>query len=479
MSYKTKITTLGLAKLATAIANSTTISLTTMKLGDGNGNHVDEPNVNASELLRTVWTGSLSYIKPDPVITNRFIAEAVVPSNVGGWTVREVGLFDSDGDLIVNANFPEVYKPTDTEGAVRDLIVRIYFEVVNGDTIAIEFDPSVVVASRSWVSDNFSLVALLPGGTTGQILRKHSNADGDVEWYDPTSGLVVIVDVIEEQQTLAALQTVVNLATAATDGAAYYVEGVRLHPGDYTVNSATQLTLAESYPAGSKILIVQNDIGSPLQFLHTAQNLADVPNKATARGNLGLLTDTTYLDALWKLMNQRQYPVGEIYTTRQAGNPATLLGFGTWERYGSGRVLVSLDPSDASFNEVDKTGGAKTHTLSVSEIPSHGHNVDPPSTATSNSGSHEHFVVNGDTTTESGPNVSPSRSIVIEFAEIGDNSYRLKGSTTNPTLAPTSTSGAHTHTINIEAFASGSTGGGQAHNNLQPFITVNVWKRTA
>lgn len=480
MTYKTKITTLGLAKIATAIASGTALSITTMKLGDGNGNPVEDPDVNATTLVRTVWTGTLSYIKADPVVLNRYIAEAVVPYDIGGWTVREVGLFDSDGDLIAISNFPDIYKPTVGEGAVRDLVVRIYFEVVNGTDVTIEFDPSVIVATRNWVGSNFSLAALLPGGTTHQVLRKKSNSDGDVEWYDPASALNIIVDVVEELQTLAALQTVVNLTTATTDGAAYYVSGHRLNPTEYTVNSATQITLAASYAAGSKILICQNEPSTGLTFLRSAQNLADVPDKEDARVNLGLLSDSTYLDALWKLLNQRQYPIGEIFTTRQSGNPSAILGFGTWVRHGSGRVMVSLDEAEPAFNTVDKTGGAATHTLTLNEIPGHTHSVTPPSTATSSNGSHAHYLVAKGVTTNAA--ILSTQAIAERGLNIaGDNYDYFMGGTASkaPDAGLSSNEGAHTHTLNISEFASGSSGNGQSHNNLQPFIVVNVWRRTA
>lgn len=528
MTYQTIFTNLGLAKIAQAIAEETTVSLATMVLGDGLGNPVEVPNANATDLLRQVWSGALSYLQVDATNPNRFIAEAVVPASVGGFTVREVGILDSNGDLVVNANFPEIYKPDIGEGATRDLVVRIYFEVANADVINLTFDPNVILATRSWVESNFNLAALLPGGLTGQVLRKKTNADGDTEWFDPTSGLNLIVDVVEEQQTLAAAQTIVSLGLAGTDGAAYYIEGVRLHPGDYTVDSATQFTLASAYPAGSKILIVQNDPGSGFQFLRSGANLSDLTNPSTARTNLQLLTDSTYLDELWKLLNQRQYPVGEIYTTRRAGNPSEILGFGTWERFGSGRVLASLDPSDPGFATVDQTGGSKSHILTVGELPSHAHLVNPPTTTSSGDGAHNHLV-DPPTTTSSGDGthnhlIDPpltytdttgahSHNVVTDHSaasgrqgnqtssvsKVGTESSGVAGNHSHTVDIPAFWSsgvgnhshtvdipafwdswvGNHSHTVDIPEFASSSTGSGQAHNNLQPYIVVNVWKRTA
>lgn len=431
MPYEAILTTLGLAKIADAIANNTSVNITTGKVGDGNGNAVT-PSASWTNLTRVVYTTALNRVDIDPVNNTRVLAELVIPANQGGWTVREIGLFDNTGALIAVAAFPAVYKPTAAEGATLDMIVRLILNVSNTSAITLQVDTSIIVASRSWVEANFDLTALLPGGTTNQILRKKSNADGDTEWADPLD-VNVVVELIQEEQTLAAGQTVVNLVTATTSSAAVYIEGVRLHPADWTATSTTSITLATIYADGSKILVVQNEPAGENDYLKSALNLSDVPNKATARANLELLTNTSYLDALWSLMQERSYPVGEIMTTRRTGNPSTWMGFGTWERYGQGRVLVGYDEADASFNALDKTGGAKTHVLTVAEMPAHNH------TATLTGGVFDTNIGNG-------PNWS------------GD------------------VFGRNASWPNVQV---GSTGGGQAHNNLQPYITVFMWRRTA
>ena len=70
------------------------------------------------------------------------------------------------------------------------------------------------------------------------------------------------------------------------------------------------------------------------------------------------------------------YPVGSIYINAGvATNPGTLLGFGTWTAFGTGRTIVGVDSSDTDFDTVRETGGAKTHQLTISELPAHTHNV--------------------------------------------------------------------------------------------------------
>jgi hypothetical protein len=140
-------------------------------------------------------------------------------------------------------------------------------------------------------------------------------------------------------------------------------------------------------------------------------------------------TDTTQIatTAFVQAAAALLYPVGSIYSNvAVATNPATLLGFGTWTAFGAGRVMVGLDGDDEDFDTVGETGGAKTHTLTTSEIPAH-----------------THTYVEDYSTNAYGPN---STGIIKDGT-------RSKNT--------------------------GSTGGDTAHNNLQPYIVVYMWKRTA
>lgn len=100
----------------------------------------------------------------------------------------------------------------------------------------------------------------IPGGFTNYVLRKKSNADGDVEWFDPAEGLNIVVNAIEEYQTLSGGQLDVYLTKLKTTGIAVYIEGVRLTPvKDYVVHSNTHLRLRKTYPTGSTISLYNND----------------------------------------------------------------------------------------------------------------------------------------------------------------------------------------------------------------------------
>lgn len=258
-TYYTLLTKVGQAKIANAITLNQSVQWTQMAVGDGNGNPTT-PNENQTALVREKYRAAINQLTTDPENPNYMVAELIVPTNVGGWTVYEVGIFDADGDMIAVANFPATYKPQLAEGSGRDLVVRIIIQVSNTGVVTLKVDPAVVLASQKWVGDNYVLRSKVAGGTTGQVLAKKSNANEDFKWVDPTAAVQVIVDAKPERQTLAANQTIITLAVLSTQAIAVYVEGVRLiETIDYTVNSATQFTLARSYPAGSRIHMYQND----------------------------------------------------------------------------------------------------------------------------------------------------------------------------------------------------------------------------
>jgi len=138
------------------------------------------------------------------------------------------------------------------------------------------------------------------------------------------------------------------------------------------------------------------------------------------------------------------WPVGSIFMAAVSTNPATLLGFGTWAAFGAGRVPVGFDASQTEFDAAEKLGGAKTHALSVAEIPAHTHVQD----------AHNHGLQRFPTTTGASSGFTADTSMSGTPAAVTQ--------VTAPTTA-----------VNQNA------GGGGAHNNLQPYIVVYLWKRTA
>lgn len=136
----------------------------------------------------------------------------------------------------------------------------------------------------------------------------------------------------------------------------------------------------------------------------------------------------TSLDSKVKEMLLLVYPVGSIYMSNKSTNPSSLFG-GTWVEWGKGRVPVGVNTSDPNFSSVEKTGGASTVTLTTKQIPSHTHHIGG-----------EAINYNG--------------------------KYAVEGS------------GFYTAQLTGSVSRTDATGEGQAHNNLQPYITCYMWKRT-
>lgn len=342
MAYITLVTNTGLAKITAALAAGTTIALTHMAVGDGNGSAVT-PNQNQTALVNERYRAAVNQVGVN--IDGKLVAELIIPQTTGGFTVREFGLFDSTGALFAYGSTPAIEKPTLAENSAAELVVRLIVQISNMAVIQMTAGAGII-ATRDWVEANYRAGILFPGGTTGQILRKKSNVDGDTEWANPTS-VNVVVNTIEETQTLAAAQTVVNLTTTTTTGLAVYIDGIRLPRSRYTVNTATRITLNTSYPAGTLITLTQNEPSAQIQAV----------------------------------------PIGQIIMLGLSTDPASLFGYGTWARVAEGRAVFGYSAADTDFNTLGKTGGTKTHshTGTSSTAGAHTHTG-----TTGTAGSHSH-----------------------------------------------------------------------------------------
>ncbi|OEZ67843.1 hypothetical protein JAB2_20800 [Janthinobacterium sp. HH100] len=151
-TYFAILTQVGEAKLANAIALGQTLKLKKMGVGDGNGT-LPVPDRGQKALVREVHRADLNKLDKDPDNTSQIIAEQVLPENVGGWWMRELGIYDEAGDLCAVANCPPSYKPLMAEGSGRMQVVRIVLIVASTAAIELKIDPSIVLATRKYVDD--------------------------------------------------------------------------------------------------------------------------------------------------------------------------------------------------------------------------------------------------------------------------------------------------------------------------------------
>lgn len=150
--YYTLVTDIGHAKLTNALALGQVVTLTHFAVGDGNG-AVYNPVAAQTALAREVYRAPINAIRPDDVNPTWLTVEAVIPASVGGWTVREAGIFDVDGDLIAIAKYPESVKPALDSGVGKDLYCRVILQHGNVSTVTLKIDPAVVLATRAFVTD--------------------------------------------------------------------------------------------------------------------------------------------------------------------------------------------------------------------------------------------------------------------------------------------------------------------------------------
>jgi len=191
---------------------------------------------------------------------------------------------------------------------------------------------------------------------------------------------------------------------------------------DAKITELTELT----DPTGEDLLAVVDDVaGTPIIKKTTIQKIADLFASLTQTLTNKTLTSPVINTPTGDWL-ESVYPVGCIFISTVSTNPNTVFGFGTWAVFGAGKTLVGLDSGDADFDASEETGGAKTHTLTEAEMPSHNHTL------------------------------SGLPNNVAGIAWVGSSG------TGENTTRTTST-----------------TGSDNAHNNLQPYIVTYMFKRTA
>jgi len=214
-----------------------------------------------------------------------------------------------------------------------------------------------------------------------------------------------------------------NLGGGSTGGSGESVDTSVIDDLQSQINeNKTQISSVNTKATNNEILINTNT--SLINQYST--NMSNLTNKSSS--------DNVFL---------KTYPIGSIYVSTSSANPGNTFG-GTWVSFGTGRTLVGVDSSQTEFATVEKTGGEKTHTLTVDEMPSHNH-------------LYEYSTDNGLTYSST-------------------QSFGIDGTYTQPYYF-----GGSNSVSSYESYKGriGYTGGSKAHNNLQPYITVYMWKRTA
>jgi hypothetical protein len=223
---------------------------------------------------------------------------------------------------------------------------------------------------------------------------------------------------------------------------------------------ATNFTAKDSLPSGNSGKIIKGtELDTEFTAIASAVASKADSNSPTFTGtpaaptaSLGTNTTQVATTAFVTAALSAAYPVGSIYINASVStNPATLLGFGTWTAFGAGKVLVGLDAADTLFDTLEETGGSKD-AIAVT----HTHTA----TSTVTDPGHAHDITDGEVNTRTNP--------YFNWTGTGGASVGVTGAGTN-----SATTGITVATTIADGGSSGT------NANVQPYITVKMWKRTA
>ncbi|WP_225529221.1 phage tail protein [Serratia marcescens] len=221
--YKAIITTAGAAKIAAASAGGTQLKIVRMAVGDGNGT-LPTPNPAQTTLVNEKYRAALNGLTIDKTLKNHILAEMIIPANVGGFWLREMGLYDEAGTLIAVSNMAESYKPKLEEGSGRTQTLRMILIVSSTEAVQVIAGGDTVLATKDFVAD---------------AIAEHEKTRNHPDASTTAKGLVQL-----------------SSATTSAD---------------------------ETKASTPKALKTVSDAS-----LKKDANLSDLPNKAAARGNLAL-----------------------------------------------------------------------------------------------------------------------------------------------------------------------------------------------
>ncbi len=312
--FKTVITTAGAAKLAAATApGGRKVNITTMAVGDGGGK-LPVPDAGQTGLIHEVWRHALNKISQDKRNSNYIIAELVIPPEVGGFWMRELGLYDDAGTLIAVANMAESYKPALAEGSGRSQTCRMVIIVSSVASVELTIDTTTVMATQDYVDDKIaeheqsrrhpdaSLTAKgftqlssatnstseTLAATPKAVKAAYDLANGKYTAQDATTarkGLVQLSSATNStSETLAATPKAVKTAYDLANGKYTAQDATTARKGLVQLSSATN---SDSETLAATPKAVKSAYDNAEKRLQKDQNGADIPGKDTFTKNIG------------------------------------------------------------------------------------------------------------------------------------------------------------------------------------------------
>ncbi|WP_226298982.1 phage tail protein [Pseudomonas sp. MM213] len=230
------LTNVGMAKQANADALGIPWKITDMGVGDANGTD-PIPNAAQTTLIHEWRRRPLNQLKIDPNNPAVIIAEQIIPADEGGKWIREIGLYDADGDLVAVANCAPSFKPVLSQGSGRTQIVRMNFIVTSAGNITLKIDPAIVLASRAYV-DAAILEVLPKNKTPGEWTRVKTNNLGIVVSGDNPDTLAGMG--IKDTYTKPQVEAMIAQASALPVGTVVAFPKATVPPGFLELDGSVQ-----------------------------------------------------------------------------------------------------------------------------------------------------------------------------------------------------------------------------------------------
>ncbi|WP_433595121.1 phage tail protein [Lysinibacillus xylanilyticus] len=321
-SFYTILTNAGLAAIANATVNQRQVNFAKIGVGDGNGAYYT-PTQEATALRKQVWIGNVSSVTTDSNNANWVVVETVIPGNVGGFEIRELGIFDENNVLLAIGKLPLTYKPNFAEGSSKDLYIKAIFEVTNASAVTLKVDPSVIYASKKYVDDKVATVV---------------------------SGLENIQQQLN--QHAAVIDTKVDNHIEQDDGHVWYA-------GDATGDIGKVITTDKIFMEGTPS--VRPKVGVAFRFKNVTANTG-APTLSIRSAKYGNSTSWYIVNSRGANLKAGDLKAGIIYTVAWTGTSFQLQGEGG--EYGN---AVAADVAKGKTFGTDS--GLQTGTAVISSLP--------------------------------------------------------------------------------------------------------------
>ena len=278
VKFKTVITKAGAEKLAAAtVPNGKKVNFTAMAVGDGGG-ALPVPDASQTKLVNEVWRHALNKISQDKKNKNYVVAELLIPPEVGGFWMREMGLYDDTGTLIAVGNMAESYKPALAEGSGRAQTLRMVIMVSDISSVELTIDTSTVMATQEYVDGKL---------TEHEQSRRHPDATLTAKGFTQLSSATDSVS-----EVLAATPKAVKTAYDLANAKYTAVDATTARKGLVQLSSAID-SVSEVLAATPKAVKSANDNATAAN-INASERVSKAGDSMTGTLNQDAVAQATY-----------------------------------------------------------------------------------------------------------------------------------------------------------------------------------------